>query len=354
VDSVQNGVVRPRPRITDKSRIEYQIDEFVEVFTRNQKWEAEGWWKAVIKNKKASFFYVAYENSDKYDEIVEKNRLRPINTREPLNAKDYTQVQIPVPLEVLGWAQNIEESDEKLDGIRLKSNNLIVSFDTDRKHVIVLGKEKNIETAKLLIDIVLSHQAEVLQHDLMSREGIESFTESVVIESIVWSYLKGLKNKYFEGIKEKYNVELDVVALEDDNLKVIITGDKLKAVKSAKKEMDLKLTEIILTERQLNYIKTKVIDLQQKSKVVAAFKDEEGTKIIVIGTEDALKNFKLAVETWLGLESNLSELASENKERSEVTPTYTENYGYYGGNRGSRGRPYRGKKNFSGIRYVRR
>lgn len=44
--------VRTRPRLGDKSRLEYQIDEIVEVFTRNQKWEGEGWWPAVIKNRK--------------------------------------------------------------------------------------------------------------------------------------------------------------------------------------------------------------------------------------------------------------------------------------------------------------
>eukprot|EP00826_Nyctotherus_ovalis_P052863 TRINITY_DN6781_c0_g3_i3.p1 TRINITY_DN6781_c0_g3~~TRINITY_DN6781_c0_g3_i3.p1 ORF type:complete len:277 (+),score=68.43 TRINITY_DN6781_c0_g3_i3:467-1297(+) len=276
-----------------------------------------------------------------------------MNTREPLNATDYTQVQIPVPSEVLEWTQNVEESDEKLDGIRLKSNNLIVGFDGDRKHIVVVGKEKNIETAKLLIDIVLSHQAEVLQHDLMSREGTENFTESALVESAVWGHLKGLEHKYFESIREKYSVELDAVPLEDNKQKIIITGDKLKLVKNAKKNIELKLIEIPLTEKQLSRIKMKVMDLQQKSKVAAAFRDEEGTKLTVIGTEDVVENFRLAIEMLVGLKNNVSENPSEAKERVEATPTHAESHGYYGG-RGSRSRPYRAKKSYGGVRYVRK
>ena len=52
MEEVPSSLVRMRSRIGDKSRIDYQIDEIVEVFTRSQKWEAEGWWKATIKNKK--------------------------------------------------------------------------------------------------------------------------------------------------------------------------------------------------------------------------------------------------------------------------------------------------------------
>ena len=260
-----------------------------------------------------NFFYVAYDNVNKYDEIVEKNRLRPINTKETLKSSDYTQIHIAVNSDLHEWAQNIEESNKSLAEIRVKSNCLIVSFDKERKHIIVVGTEDNIVTAKLLIDVVLSHQIEVLQHYAENKdEGTaDHFSETVTIDEIIIDRLGGVDGEYFKMIKAKYKVELEVEegTSVKGKYKIAINAQNDKTLQLAKKDLQLNLCQIPLSQKQEGYLKPKLNELQQKSKIICTIveNNEESTggisNITAIGTEESLKNFKLAIETTLQLES---------------------------------------------------
>ena len=67
-------------------------------------------------------------------------------------------------------------------------------------------------------------------------------------------------------------------------------------------------------------MKPKLPELQQKSKIVCATetKQAETSIITAIGTEEALKNFRLAVETTLELETKVSEpLPSQSQSPSQ-------------------------------------
>ena len=202
---------------------------------------------------------------------------------------------IPISEDVTEWARNIDESDDNLYGIKIKSNCLILSFDKDRKNIIVVGKEKNIETAKVLVGIVLTHQAEIMQRDLINKEGSESYSDFVLIETIVWNHLGGIENKYFESIKERCHVDFKVIPSEDEVSKqrVNITGDNPKMVADAKNSIELESMMISLKDNEFNYLKTKVADLQQRSKLVDTIRDEENFTLTAIGTKDTLENFKL-------------------------------------------------------------
>uniref|UniRef100_A0A2M4AFD3 Putative fragile x mental retardation syndrome-related protein 1 n=1 Tax=Anopheles triannulatus TaxID=58253 RepID=A0A2M4AFD3_9DIPT len=82
----------------------------VEVFSRSEDNEACGWWRAVLKMMKGEFFvveYVGWEHS--YTEIVHSDRIRPVNTNPPINAKTFHRFEIDVPEEVQEYA--------KIDGV---------------------------------------------------------------------------------------------------------------------------------------------------------------------------------------------------------------------------------------------
>ncbi|XP_050099402.1 synaptic functional regulator FMR1 isoform X2 [Anopheles aquasalis] len=82
----------------------------VEVFSRSEDNEACGWWRAVLKMMKGEFFvveYVGWEHS--YTEIVHSDRIRPVNTNPPINAKTFHRFEIEVPEEVQEYA--------KIDGV---------------------------------------------------------------------------------------------------------------------------------------------------------------------------------------------------------------------------------------------
>lgn len=310
----------------DKSRIDYQIDELIEVFTRNHGWEAEGWWKAIIKNKKGNFFYVNYESCDKYDEIVEKNRLRPINTRETLRAGDYGQTQVTVSPELREWAQNVEEANQSLLEIRVKSGALIVAFDKERKHVIVVGKEENIETAKILLDVVLSHEMEVIQHCSGSNEEAEDekAVETATVGERILSMLGGLEGEYFRQVKTRHKVDLELESEEptEGKHRILITGDNMKTAQAARKEVQLGSMKISLNQKQSSYLRSRLAELQQKSKIVCTAEEEkaESVDMVAVGIEESLRNFKLAVETLLQFEISSRDLASEKEKVPAAVP----------------------------------
>ncbi len=277
-----------------------------------------------VKNKKGSFFYVMYENSDKFDEIAEKNRLRPINTKEPLRAADYTLTQIPVGSDLQIWAQNVDESNKSLIEIQVKSNSLIVSFDKERKHIIVVGKEDNIETAKILLDVVLSHQVEVLQHYAASRderaEEMDQAADSVSLDENVMTLLGGIECDYFKQVSARHRIEL-VLDQESEPVegrcKLVIIGNNEKTIQAAKKELQLDLTQIWVSTKQIDYLRIKLGKLQQKSRVVSAAEsaptDSGEVVITAAGTEETLKNFRLAVETLLQFDTQFRDLDSSRQ-----------------------------------------
>ena len=320
---------------------------------------------------------MVYDNGDKYDEIVEKNRLRPVNTKEPLKAGDYMQVQIPVSPSLLEWVQTAEEAERSLAEIRTKSNSLIVCFSSDRKSIQVVGREDSTETAKLLIDVVLSHQAEVLQRYASSKKDPsppkEESTEEIELDEAILPLLGGLKGTYFETVRTKHNVVLSLAEGRGSAGKSLI---RIKAssenMAAAKKDLQLSAKRVVLLLSEEARLKSKFAELQKKSKVVCTTNStttEEAANskvaLTAIGTEESLRNYSLAIQTSLALESQYPESpppdlapAPAAAEPPEDPSTAPRHYSIADPNRrGSTRRRQGGKSSqysYSGVKYVKK
>lgn len=75
--------------------------------------EPFSWWRAKVKTIKADFYLINYADwDDTYNEIVEKEFLRPPNPNPPLDAKDLTKKELAMPKEL--WDLNEEEKRDPI------------------------------------------------------------------------------------------------------------------------------------------------------------------------------------------------------------------------------------------------
>lgn len=94
------------PLVPD-AKPEFTENQEVEVYSRADSKEANGWWKSRIKMMKGDFFvleYVGWDNST-YTEIVSGDRLRPKNNNPALARGAFHKFEIEVPEEVREYAK---------------------------------------------------------------------------------------------------------------------------------------------------------------------------------------------------------------------------------------------------------
>eukprot|EP00831_Metopus_contortus_P063244 TRINITY_DN5566_c0_g2_i1.p1 TRINITY_DN5566_c0_g2~~TRINITY_DN5566_c0_g2_i1.p1 ORF type:complete len:266 (-),score=54.49 TRINITY_DN5566_c0_g2_i1:23-820(-) len=210
-------------------------------------------------------------------------------------------------------------SEKSLSDIRVKSNCLVIAFDKNYKNIIIVGKSENVETAKLLLDIVLSHQIEVLRHNFGTKGEDRSRQEQIIdfidLDEEIFNLLGGITAKYFEQIKEKYNIFLEKQPSQvKGRVRINITASSKDALLEAKKLFMLSSIVLLLLPEHVGILKSKLAELKEKSKIVCtidhSLKDNSitgPTKITAIGSDEALKNFKLSVEMPLNITQKTNE-----------------------------------------------
>ncbi|XP_025834791.1 fragile X mental retardation syndrome-related protein 1 isoform X2 [Agrilus planipennis] len=87
-------------------KVEFAENQEVEVYSRANNQEANGWWKCRIKMMKGDFFVLEYLGWDTtYTEIVSVDRLRPKNTNPPIDRTMFHKFEIEVPEESREYAK---------------------------------------------------------------------------------------------------------------------------------------------------------------------------------------------------------------------------------------------------------
>ncbi|XP_062521192.1 fragile X messenger ribonucleoprotein 1 homolog B-like [Corticium candelabrum] len=78
--------------------IQFHVNDEVEVFSRASEEEPCGWWKAKVTKEKGDFYVIEYLGWDsKYTEIVERERLRPVNKLPSLSRNHFYSCAFSIP-----------------------------------------------------------------------------------------------------------------------------------------------------------------------------------------------------------------------------------------------------------------
>ncbi|XP_046396363.1 fragile X mental retardation syndrome-related protein 1-like isoform X4 [Ischnura elegans] len=99
------------PPPDSNAKVDFQVDQEVEVFSRASEQEECGWWKAIIKMMKGDFVVVQYLGWDNtYTEIVPAERLRPKTNMPPVDKGTFHKVEVEVPEELREYSAKIENA----------------------------------------------------------------------------------------------------------------------------------------------------------------------------------------------------------------------------------------------------
>ncbi|KAK9720057.1 Agenet domain [Popillia japonica] len=87
-------------------KAEFVENQEVEVYSRSNNQEANGWWKCRIKMMKGDFYVLEYTGWDNsYNEIVSSDRIRHKNSNPPLDRSMFHKFEIEVPEDVREYAK---------------------------------------------------------------------------------------------------------------------------------------------------------------------------------------------------------------------------------------------------------
>ncbi|XP_022910264.1 fragile X messenger ribonucleoprotein 1 homolog isoform X4 [Onthophagus taurus] len=95
-------------------KAEFVENQEVEVYSRSNMQEANGWWKCRIKMMKGDFYVLEYTGWDNsYNEIVSSDRIRHKNNNPPLDRTMFYKFEIEVPEDVREYAK-VESTHKEL------------------------------------------------------------------------------------------------------------------------------------------------------------------------------------------------------------------------------------------------
>ncbi|XP_031557475.1 synaptic functional regulator FMR1-like [Actinia tenebrosa] len=129
--------VRLPPSTTQRKDL--YVDDEVEIFSRANDDEPCGWWPARIGLKKGEFYVVQYNGWDAtFNEIVPRERIRPVNTNGPISRNMYYKVMIDVAPDLRAICK--DESCHR--EFKRQCNAACVGFNDNLNVLVVLSRSE--------------------------------------------------------------------------------------------------------------------------------------------------------------------------------------------------------------------
>lgn len=364
-EAVEERRVRWNTLIEDGSNVEYSVGDYIEVKHKSAEGAPEGWCLAKIIHKRDEFFFVHYENYENiYDEIVIIDQIRPVNTRDGPTAEELHRNAIKVPANIIDWCTT-DDCVEKFDTIISKTNVYNVSYRPVENEIVIIGKQKPVQRASILVTFVIDHQHELIQlenENIKISKNIESkrlkirgnSVEEVLVPKDLLGLIIGKQGVNISYVKQEFGVGIHIVEPSDEDVReyteteipedkalIRIFGKEQKWVKLAKREIYLQKVNLPIEADKVDYVKgyqnSIVNDIKEKSRCVKVFvhDPEKGSNeaiIEAIGNEDAIENLKMLLETHLGFYSTYQSKENTNRELSKQMNKINTNYAdaFYG------------------------
>jgi len=279
-----------------------------------------GWGAAVVRNIKHGFYFVGRLGTTSHEAhgeaIVEKSMLRPLAPSTGLEADQLSQEIFKLSQPLQGWA-NTSDAAGCLGHIEDQAG--LVTVCVQRTDLKLIGNEKAIARAKMLLEVHTKHQSQIISFQDMrekrllalenKRNRIEGtgFKHSIEvrIEPNFVSRVIGKGGEAIRNVEEKYEVNVRVMDKEgsDDYRKVKIFGNSVEALEKARGEVEY-TEEAIPVEPHMNSWmlgrggKT-IQHFRQLAGLVYAKLDRDANQLLVCGTRNAVEEGIAMFETHL-------------------------------------------------------
>jgi len=322
--------------------------ETVEAQAKSNDDEPYSWWQATVKAVKGAWYLIAYTSwEDAYNEVLDKEMLRPENKNPPLRAADLHRLELPLPRDLRDLNVDHRQLNEMLD----RSGCYAIQLDAAKQCIILVGSTVAVKRAKLLAGMAFKHLTEIAR----LRERTQRHQE----------HLASLKQRLNEGHLETFTVQPpDLIGLVIGQAgKNIRKAEKLPGilnvrVDSAKSQVSILAkseAEAKAAREQLEFIErrypiprkqagrvvgrafTNMDQIQRDSGVVrirldndkksekdatstsssTASSDDSTVDLVITGTNESVSNAILLLDHHMEFLNTLSSLSSDERSLTE-------------------------------------
>jgi len=178
--SVRQSVPPHNPQLFDP-----RVGDSVEALAKSHEDEPYSWWRAKVKTIKGEFYLINYSDwDDTYNEIVEKELLRPPNPNPSLVAGELTKKELDLPAEIRQTEEErkdpMTQKQKQADSAELQQQSGVLTLleDPVRNKLVILGHHKAVERAALLASIHFKHQKQLKELQSKKQKLVQTLEES--------------------------------------------------------------------------------------------------------------------------------------------------------------------------------
>ncbi|KAF4707245.1 fragile X mental retardation [Perkinsus olseni] len=306
------------------------------------------WWSGEIVSIRADeFFYV--KNSELHEPIIVEraNLRRPMGCPDdgsdsgrsfsPTSLSELSSETVKVPKVLGSWLVS-DDGQGCLNQVAVKSGLLKITPWADRKtgpSVTLIGSQRDIHRAKLLLDVHVKHQKEIqgfhekrqAMLDALSsrREKLESQeSASFNIDSDLVGVMIGKNGAHINRVIKDYGVEVNVAdkgtARDPKSRRVVIYGPSVEAVNKARAELEYVTERYPIPQDCIGWVIgrrfTTLHEIADSANLNYARLDEStGSPCLVLsGRRQDIDDAKLLLDSHLQYHDVFEDMAKESRE----------------------------------------